>query len=54
MLLKHYLMEHLKTKWLLLTTYFGLSTLNLITILVHFMWMDLNGKSKTSEMVMVI
>ena len=51
---KHYFLEHLKIKWLLLQKYFGLSTLTLITRLVHFMLMNLYEKSKTSKMVTVI
>ena len=49
-----FFMDYLKTKWLLLKPYFGLSKLNLITIMVTLMGMNLYGKSKTSEMVKVM
>ena len=54
MLSKHDFLEHLKTKWMVLKTYFGLSTLNFITILVNLMLKNLYGKENTSEMVTVI
>ena len=54
MLSKYYFIEYLKIKWLLLKKYFGLSTLTLITIMVHLMGMNLYGKVKTSEMVTFI
>ena len=54
MLSKHYFIYYMKTKWLLLKTYFVLSTLTLIKIMVHLMGMNLYEKAKTSEMVTVI
>ena len=47
-------MEYLKTKWLLLKTYFGLIKLTLITRMVHFMGINLYVKAKTSDMVIVV
>ena len=46
MLSKHYFTNNLRTKWLLLKTYFRLSILNLITRLVHFILMNLYGEKK--------
>ena len=54
MLSKNYLLEHLKTKWLLLKTYFGMSTLTLITRMVRLVLMNLYGKADKSDMVTVI
>ena len=54
MLSEYFFMEHLKTKWLLIKIYFGLSTLNLITRLVHLMQMNLYVKKKTSDMEIAI
>ena len=54
MLSKNYFMYCLKTKQLLLKTYFGLSTLTLITRTVPLMVMNLYEKVKTSQTVTVI
>ena len=47
-------MDYLNKKWLLLKTYFGLSTHTLIPRMVHLMGINLSGKAKTSDMVTVI
>ena len=44
-------MDDLNMKQILLKTYFGLSTLTLITIVVDLMVMNLSGKAKKIEMV---
>ena len=50
----NFFMSYLKTKWLLLKTYFRPSKQNLITRMVHLMGINLSGKAKTSDMVTVI
>ena len=45
--IKHCFMGYLKTKYILLNTYFGLSTPCFIIRMVHSMVMDLSGKENT-------
>ena len=47
-------MNYMKTKCLLLNNYFVMSKLTLITRLLHLMQMNLSGKSKTLERVIVV
>ena len=52
--IKNGFMEYLKTIWLLIKTYLGLITLNLITRMIHLMGMNLYEKTKASHMVTVL
>ena len=52
--IKYYFMDYLQMKWLLLKTYFEMSTLSLKKRMVHLMVMNLFGKENTLDMVTVI